>query len=145
MFAQLSPDTMLSALLDALRDSRRDDGIEALYNFAGIDVWSVRHTFFGRVMDLGQFERFKRVIAMQPYDAMLRHTRRSVLAALTLGPNTYVARVSFIVPRRDPVVLVFKMSRQALAYELDQPTNHPPSWMIDSILLDPGDAIPSKQ
>lgn len=130
--AQISPAATLSALLDALRNDHRDDGIEALYTFASLDIWSVKHRFFGRVMDLGQFERFKRVVTASPYNALLRHTRRNVLAALTLDADTYVARVQFDVPRRDPVVLVFRLCRRAIA--VDAQHRPPPSWMVDSIL-----------
>lgn len=132
--AQLSPESTLSALLDALSANARDEGIDALYAFANMDVWSVKHTFFGRAMDLGQFERFKRVVVAQPYDVLLRHSHRAVIAALTLGPAEYVARVRFLVPRRQPVVLVFRLVRRALASELER--GPPPSWMVDSILVD---------
>lgn len=140
VYAQLSAPATLSALLDALRADARDEGIDALYAFANVDVWSVKHTFFGRMMDLGQFERFKRVVVAPPYDVMLRHSHRAVVAALTLGPAEYVTRVRFLAPRREPVVLVFRLVRRTLASELDR--GPPPSWMVDSILLDGAPARP---
>ncbi len=150
---------MLTAMFDVLVADTRDDGIDALYQFSSLDVWAVRHSFFGyqtsnsvkfRVQDLGRFEEFKKTVSSQPYDVLLRHTRRTILAALSIGPDAYVARVRFDAPRREPVTLVFNLSRSSLASELDEVVRKKTtsSWMVDSILVEvePSDpSLPSNQ
>lgn len=127
LYAQFSPSATLSAILDALcAGAPHDAGIEALYAFANVDIWQVAHRFFGRKQDLGQFERFKRVIVAPPYDVLLRAESRETLSALALGPDRFAARVRFTTPRREPVVLTFQMTRTTLGRHT--------SWMVDSIL-----------
>ncbi|OSX75757.1 hypothetical protein BU14_0222s0002 [Porphyra umbilicalis] len=85
---------MVEALLAALcgnRDAGRDEGIEALYMLANIDVWGVgADTFFGpgKKMDLGQFERFRRVMITAPYASLVDASAVAVTSALRLEADT---------------------------------------------------------
>lgn len=135
LYAQFSAEETLDVLLSALRDNNRsgplqDDGIDALYAFANLDVWSITHGFFGRrKTDLGQFEKFKNCIVSTPYNIMLGYSERSTLSALRLSEDKYVSRISFVAPRRDPVAFTFHLSRVALGLNK--------SWMVDSITQEP--------
>lgn len=131
LYAQFSAEETLQVLLDALQGNTRagpsqDDSIEALYAFANFDVWEITHVFFGRRMDLGQFERFKRVMVAAPYDILLAHERRVILSSLHRSKDSYISRISFEAPRRDRATFVFRLSRVALGPHT--------SWMVDSIL-----------
>jgi hypothetical protein len=112
---------------------RKDEGLEALYTFANFDVWSLRTDFFGRSLDLGQFERFKRIMVCIPYDIILVGDYE-ILSNFRTNPNSFCCRVLFRAPRRDETVFKISMSRVR--------TGTVSSWMIDSLIHDPteGDA-----
>lgn len=60
---ELSREAAVQTQLDALkRNSQpyRDHGIEVLYRFSSFDPF-LRSNYFGRSLDLGQFERFRRI------------------------------------------------------------------------------------
>lgn len=132
LYAQFSAEETLDVLLHALQSNartgpRKDDGIDALYAFANLDIWALTHRFFGKKMDLGQFERFKRVIVANPYDILLRDYHSNILSALHVTPDVYVTRRAFEI---DGVVTVFTftMSRTAFGGQKGR------AWMVDSII-----------
>lgn len=132
LYAQFSAEETLEELLTALRENSwtgpmKDDGIDALYAFANVDVWELTHRFFGRKMDLGQFERFKRVISANPYAILLSAHNRQVLSAIHVAGETYICRIRFDAPRRDSSVFTFTLSRAAFG-------DNNNSWMVDSII-----------
>lgn len=104
LYAQFSAEETLHALLHALQlnarsGPRKDDGIDALYAFANVDIWAISHRFFGKKQDLGQFERFKRVVVAYPYNILLRQDYSSkTLSALHVTPDVYVSRKAFHYP-----------------------------------------------
>lgn len=62
-----------------------DHGIEVLYRFADIDPFDIRARYFGVKMDLGQFERFRRMFHTQQYRALLNHVDARPLSTLQLA------------------------------------------------------------
>lgn len=138
LYAQFSPEETLESLLQALRQNSptKDDGIDALYIFANLDIWALTHTFFGRKMDLGQFERFKRVLVASPYNAILRSADSSTLSALRLSPDIYITRRVFQPPEQQPSTFIFTLSRTTLVA-------NPRLWMVDSIIHEPLSDPPS--
>lgn len=110
----------------------KDDGIDALYAFANLDIWALTHRFFGKKMDLGQFERFKRVLVASPYDVLLRYRRVRTLSALRVDDETYVSRRAFEAPGRPDTVFTFTLTRAAFGG--DEGTKR--AWMVDSIIHD---------
>lgn len=135
LYAQFSAEETLDMLLLALRENSwsgpsKDDGIDALYAFANVDIWALTHRFFGKKMDLGQFERFKRVLVAAPYDALLRYRRVRTLSALRVRDDTYVSRRVFETPGKGDTVFTFTLSRQAFGGGSKQ------AWMVDSIIHD---------
>ncbi|CAN8069166.1 unnamed protein product [Agarophyton chilense] len=122
-------------LLSALRSNARsgpckDDGIDALYAFANLDIWALSHHFFGRRMDLGQFERFKRVIVADPYDVFFADYESETLSALRDGDDSYISRRLFRVRGGVETVFTFSMSRQEFGGGGRR------RWMVDSIIHD---------
>lgn len=131
----------LEVILAALRDNKTqedvglpgdtrftDEGIEALYAFAEIDVWSLRATFFGRALDLGQFERFKTVMVLEPFSITLAGDYR-ILSVFSPSDDCVHIRVLFSKARSDDVVFCVVMTRVA--------HGEARSWMVESFLHDP--------
>lgn len=106
---------------------RKDEGLEALYEFANFDVWSLRTEFFGRSLDLGQFERFKRVMVATPYDITLSGDYVILSEFKTTG-DRYFCRVKYSSPKRDDAIFRIQMSRVPIA--------NVKTWMIDSLIHD---------
>jgi len=85
----------VEAILQALRENKgigpsKDEGMEALYAFANFDIWEVNSSFFGgKKMDIGQFERFRRVMITHPYGILLRHTKHTVLSSVRPVDDKY--------------------------------------------------------
>lgn len=133
LFAQVSAEETLDVLLHALRENtrsgpRKDDGIDALYVFANLDIWALTHRFFGKKMDLGQFERFKRVIVASPYDVLLRDYRMKTLSALYIVPDSmYVSRRQF---EEEGQITVFKFTLKKTEFGGGRDR----AWMVDSII-----------
>lgn len=69
-----------------------DHGIEVLYRFTAFDPFE-RSTYFGRSLDLGQFERFRRIFHTPFYAVLLNHTQREVLSSLQIGEHNWRCRV----------------------------------------------------
>lgn len=81
--------------LQALADNNKpwvDHGIEVLYRFAAFDVFQ-RSNYFGRSWDLGQFERFRRLVRDKPYDVLLQHTDYRVNSTLQVSDTRWMQRV----------------------------------------------------
>lgn len=130
----------LEIILAALRDNKTredvglpgdtrfiDEGIEALYEFAEIDVWSLRTNFFGRALDLGQFERFKTVMVLEPF-AITLVGEYTILSVLSPSADRVRIRVLFSKPRSDDVVFCVTMTRIT--------RGESKSWMVESFLHD---------
>jgi hypothetical protein len=141
LYAQLSAEQTVEHLLEGL--SRRqalttaqecDEGIEALYAFANFDVWSIKNEFFGKRIDLGQFERFKRIMMARPYSALLRHKSRCVLSSMRVTPYLYHCRIQVLSSVDDVAVFRFCLSRRALPGAPRAPRRPRLYWMVDQIL-----------
>jgi hypothetical protein len=111
-----------------------DEGIEALYAFANFDVWSIKNEFFGKRIDLGQFERFKRIMMARPYSALLRHKSRCVLSSMRVTPYLYHCRIQVLSSVDDVAVFRFCLSRRALPGAPRAPRRPRLYWMVDQIL-----------
>ena len=70
-------------------------GILLLYNFALFDPWS-RSDYFGRKMDLGQFERFRNVLHTHAYRVLLRNSEWRILSEISPSDNEFWVRVHVI-------------------------------------------------
>jgi len=72
-----------------------DHGIEVLYRFADFSPFE-RADYFGRSLDLGQFERFRRVVHSPHFRPLLGHARAVTLSTLRLGERCWRARVEVV-------------------------------------------------
>lgn len=132
LYAQFSAEETLHALLLALKANtqtgpQKDDGIDALYVFANLDIWALSHRFFGRKMDLGQFERFKRVVVAHPYNILLHDYTSRTLSAIHIAPDIYVTRRAFEYDGQE-LIFTFTLSRAEFGNAGDR------AWMVDSII-----------
>jgi hypothetical protein len=114
----LSPEDAVVAQLTALRacDAYRGAGIETCYRHADIDPWR-RSSYFGTPLDLGQFERYRRVFYTPFYQVLVRNTEFELLSALSTDEDEWSARVRVRSARpmpqcRDEGVFVFKLRRK---------------------------------
>ncbi|GBG85682.1 hypothetical protein CBR_g40414 [Chara braunii] len=92
---ELTAGASIGAQLAALKNNNRpyvDHGIEVLYRFAGFDPFS-RSTYFGRRLDLGQFERFRRIVHHSTYRVLLNHLESRVLSSLLIEEHCFTQRV----------------------------------------------------
>ncbi|XP_024530642.1 uncharacterized protein LOC112346274 [Selaginella moellendorffii] len=92
--ALTAEDTILQQL-DALQENDRpypDHGIEVMYRFAAFDPFS-RSNYFGRYLDLGQFERFRRIYHHQTYRVLLGHKERRTLSSLRVSEHSLKERI----------------------------------------------------
>lgn len=93
----LGVEDTVETMLEALRNNNDpyfDFGIEVVYRFAG------RHAspfgtsyFFGRPLDLGQFERFRRVMNTEKLRILVGHTDFELLSRLDLSETRSVVRM----------------------------------------------------
>ncbi|GLI71574.1 hypothetical protein VaNZ11_016838 [Volvox africanus] len=99
--AQLGPcfefswEDALRVQLEALQKNNMpysDHGVEVLYRFANFDPF-VRAKYFGRSLDLGQFERFRRVMHSPYYATLLDNSGWEVLSTLQLDEGMWYVRV----------------------------------------------------
>jgi hypothetical protein len=115
----LSPEDAVVAQLTALRACDapyRGAGIETCYRHADIDPWR-RSSYFGPPLDLGQFERYRRIFYTPFYQALVRNTEFELLSALATDEDEWSARVRVRSARpmpqcRDEGVFVFKLRRK---------------------------------
>lgn len=70
-----------------------DAGVETLYAFAVIDLYLAKSQYFGASADLGQFERFRRVLHSPKYRVLLSHVDRRVLSTLHVSEQECRQRV----------------------------------------------------
>ncbi|GFR45834.1 hypothetical protein Agub_g7198 [Astrephomene gubernaculifera] len=92
---ELSCEDALRVQLEALQRNNvpyADHGVEVLYRFANFDPFT-RANYFGRSLDLGQFERFRRVMHSPAYSTLLDHSGWQLLSALQVDEGTWCARV----------------------------------------------------
>jgi hypothetical protein len=94
---ELEAEDVLEIQLEYLRTNTRpyvDHGIEVLYRFADIDPFEIRCRYFGadKSMDLGQFERFRRMLHTNQYRALLNHTEARELSMLKLSDHKVKSR-----------------------------------------------------
>ncbi|KAK3137933.1 hypothetical protein QOZ80_5AG0362310 [Eleusine coracana subsp. coracana] len=71
---------------------RQDYGIEIMYEFAEFDPFE-RSTYFGRLLDLGEFERFQRLFHHSAYRVLLGHKERKILSSLWIEENRFKQRI----------------------------------------------------
>ena len=86
----LTAQEALALQLDVLQKDA-DRGILLLYDFALFNPWE-RASYFGRKLDLGQFERFRNVIHTKPYRVLLRNRNWAILS-ITRGERERVFRI----------------------------------------------------
>ena len=135
----LSADEVFAALWAALRDNDSphvDAGVETLYSFADVDLYEPRSRFFGVKQDLGQFERFRRVLHTPRYRALLSHTQLRVLSTLAVSERELWQRVSVTSFRAGQQAEYCLTLRQQLGGRRDG------WWLAASLSCDvaPGDA-----
>ncbi|KAJ7540084.1 hypothetical protein O6H91_10G001100 [Diphasiastrum complanatum] len=63
-----------------------------MYQFAGFDPFQ-RSKYFGRSLDLGQFERFRRIFHHSTYQVLLGHKNSLTLSSLHLTEHCFKQRV----------------------------------------------------
>ncbi|KAA8498827.1 hypothetical protein FVE85_6412 [Porphyridium purpureum] len=129
LFSQIGPEMTLSAVLDALRDNPREEAIDTLYAVANIDVWEWRHTFFGRAMDLGLYDSFRRVLISEPFAALLGHTERELTGAVRADSAHFLCRVRVVDADLDTSFFTIFLS-QSPSF------NGSERWMLDRIVYD---------
>lgn len=94
----LSKEDALEAQLKALQHNtfpHSDAGIEAVYRFTDFDPFE-RTTYFGVNLDLGEFERFKRIFYTPCYITLLNLTSWEVTSTLEVSERVWVARVHVV-------------------------------------------------
>ena len=94
---ELSAEQAFAAQWTALKHNDTphiDAGIEVLYAFADVDLFLPRSRYFGCSQDLGQFERFRRVLHTPQYRALLNHVELRVLSTLQVSEREVWQRVS---------------------------------------------------
>lgn len=84
--------------LEALQNNNEpyfDHGIEVLYRFAGrhLDPF-LPSNYFGRPLDLGQFERFRRIMNTECFRILVNHTSFEFLSTLQVSEYVWKTRVS---------------------------------------------------
>lgn len=81
--------------LQALQNNNQpyyDHGIEVLYRFADMDPFQ-RSGYFGRSFDLGQFERFRRIMHTPYFITLLEHERVEFLSSLQINERVWKQRI----------------------------------------------------
>eukprot|EP00252_Welwitschia_mirabilis_P011136 TRINITY_DN25034_c0_g1_i1.p1 TRINITY_DN25034_c0_g1~~TRINITY_DN25034_c0_g1_i1.p1 ORF type:complete len:224 (-),score=31.08 TRINITY_DN25034_c0_g1_i1:614-1285(-) len=91
----LTAEEAVRCQLDALKynnEPHPDHGVEVMYKFASFDPFE-RSKYFGPVLDLGQFERFRRIFHHSAYRALLSHKERKILSSLYVTENCFKQRI----------------------------------------------------
>jgi hypothetical protein len=94
----LTRQTALSLQLEALRNNDTpypDHGVEVCYRFASFSPWE-RTNYFGRNLDLGQFERFRRVMLSPPFSTLIHHESSEVISSVMVDEGYYIDRVKVL-------------------------------------------------
>lgn len=95
---ELSHHAAIEVQLQALRDNDTpyiDHGIEVLYRFGDINPFA-RSSYFGRSLDLGQWERFRRIMHSTYYRTLLHHTSLEMLSGLEVSEHVWKQRVRVV-------------------------------------------------
>ena len=129
----LSREDAVVAQLKALQHNNFptiDSGIEIVYRFAGFDPWQ-RSTFFGRSLDLGQFERFRRIFYTKCFTTLLNHSEHRFLSSLEVAEDVWKVRVLVINELRKGEENVYEFTmRQHLGGKRDG------FWLTDHLVCD---------
>ncbi|KAI3438811.1 hypothetical protein D9Q98_001228 [Chlorella vulgaris] len=72
-----------------------DAGIEVLYRFAGFDPFQ-RTSYFGVTLDLGQYERFRRIMYTPYFVSLLNLSDWELISSLEVSETQWVARVHVV-------------------------------------------------
>lgn len=87
----LSREDAVEAQLKALQHNNFptvDHGIEVMYKFADIDPWA-RSMYFGRSLDLGQWERFRRIFNTKCFTTLLNHNEYHFISSLEVSEDVW--------------------------------------------------------
>ena len=93
---ELSAEAAVEVQMNAFANNNEpyvDHGIEVAYRFADFDPLTQPHTYFGRNLDLGQFERFRRIFHTQAYRVLLKHEGHTVVSSLQVEERRFKQRV----------------------------------------------------
>lgn len=91
----LSWEQAVELQLAALRDNDKpcfDHGVEVMYRFASFDPFQ-RSAYFGKSFDLGQFERFRRIMHIPAYKPLLNHDAATTLSTLRVSERCFKTRL----------------------------------------------------
>lgn len=138
---QFSSEDAVQQQLEALRHNNTphvDHGVEVLYRFADFDPFNPRCSYFGRSFDLGQFERFRRILHTSHYATLLGHEEAVPLSSLQVSEHVWAQRVLVRGPlhcgtgQRDEGVYTFTMKMRMGGL-------HDGYWFTQSLLADGND------
>lgn len=115
----------------------RDHGVEVLYRFANIDPFQ-RSAYFGKSLDLGQFERFRRVFFTPWFQPLLGHTEAMTTSQLEVTPSVWKGRVRVRHGRDDAEEATYEVTLVQLKDGV-----HQGLWMTESWIRADGDSIKS--
>ena len=88
----------LDSQLNALKNNDTpypDHGVEVCYRFANFSPWE-RTNYFGRNLDLGQFERYRRVLLSPPFSTLIHHETAELVSSIMVDENSYIDRVRVV-------------------------------------------------
>jgi hypothetical protein len=85
--------------LQANDQPRYDHGIEVMYRFANFDPFQ-RSRYFGKSFDLGQFERFRRIMHIPAYTPLLNHESWQVLSTLKVCLSSWGSAAGYAAAAR---------------------------------------------
>ena len=91
----LTREAAVEAQLKALQHNNFptiDHGIEVMYRFTNFDPFA-RSNYFGVNLDLGQFERFRRIFYTKCYLTLLSHTEHKMVSSLEIEEDQWIVRV----------------------------------------------------
>eukprot|EP00892_Ulva_mutabilis_P004715 jgi/Ulvmu1/2615/UM014_0066.1 len=114
-----------------------DHGVEVMYRFAKFDPFE-RSQYFGRNLDLGQFERFKRVFFTPHFSPMLGHAQATLLSELPISTTKWRGRILVLHGIQDKEQAVYDITMVK-----DKDGVHKDMWMTSSLVRDGAEDIPS--
>lgn len=131
---EFSKEEAIQLQLDALKDNNKpypDHGVEILYRFSNLDPFQ-RSEYFGRSLDLGQFERFRRVMHTPYYQPLLDHVDVQLLSSFEVNEFAYKQRLRVTGTANEQRVYEITMI-QRLGGRYDG------YWFTDSLICEEGD------
>lgn len=138
----LEAEEVMLLQLDHLRRNNEpyvDHGIEVLYRFADIDPFESRCRYFGIRLDLGQFERFRRMLHTKQYRALLNHKSATSLSTLKLSEHRVKKRF-FVEGFRTGESAVFEWTLSQKIGGLKDGY-----WYVESVISDAASFSPTKR